>query len=205
MIAVIIVVVLLVLAAFVLLVGVARRRDTGDAIGELSRETRRRDTGATVDLTEAAAPVTGREVEKAAVLERTGKAVVVAGASAPPAPWVAPDPETIGVTRRQFFNRSITIMFIVGLSGFGTAVIAFLWPNVSGGFGSKIRVGSRIASIDMLRSTRYGAPAKPFGGLRVVMRASMRSARCWRSSRVRRASSQGLMSSANTPVTDEMP
>jgi cytochrome b6-f complex iron-sulfur subunit len=141
--ALIVAVVLLVLFAFVLLVGVARRRDTGDAIGELSRETRRRDTGAAADLSAAEAPVTGRQVEKAAALERTGKALVPAGTtSAPPAPWVAPDPETIGVTRRQFFNRSITIMMIVSLSGFGAAVIAFLWPNVSGGFGSKIRVGS---------------------------------------------------------------
>ncbi|MBK9179685.1 MAG: Rieske 2Fe-2S domain-containing protein [Acidimicrobiales bacterium] len=30
---------------------------------------------------------------------------------------------------------------ILGLSGFGTAVIAFLWPQLKGGFGSKIRVG----------------------------------------------------------------
>ena len=99
--ALVIVIVLGVLAAFVLLVGVARRRDTGDAIGELSRETRRRDQATPAVSGEA--PVTGREVEKAAALERTGKAVVAVGAAgAPPAPWVAPDPEAVSVTRRQF-------------------------------------------------------------------------------------------------------
>src|SRR5690606_37531396 len=49
--------------------------------------------------------------------------------------------ETLGVTRRQFFNRSIVVSFALGLSGFGTAVLAFLWPSGAGGFGSKIKVG----------------------------------------------------------------
>lgn len=140
--ALIAVIVLIVVLGFVLLVGVARRRDTGDAIGELSRETRRRDRAASLPAPPEELSTTGRDVERAAVAERTGKALVPAGAAAPPAPWVAPDPDAVAVTRRQFFNRSITIMMIVGLSGFGTAIIAFLWPNVSGGFGSKIRIGS---------------------------------------------------------------
>ncbi len=59
----------------------------------------------------------------------------------PPVAWVPPDEETLGVTRRQFFNRSIVATFAFGLSGFGAAVLAFLWPNNSGGFGSKINVG----------------------------------------------------------------
>ncbi|MEZ5166280.1 MAG: hypothetical protein R2695_07230 [Acidimicrobiales bacterium] len=32
-------------------------------------------------------------------------------------------------------------MFGLGLSGFGTACIAFLWPQLGGGFGSAIKVG----------------------------------------------------------------
>ena len=58
------------------------------------------------------------------------------------AEYVPPDAETIGVTRRQFFNRSIIVVTAFGLSAFGAAVIAFLWPTPKGGFGSKIRVGS---------------------------------------------------------------
>jgi cytochrome b6-f complex iron-sulfur subunit len=51
------------------------------------------------------------------------------------------DPEVLGVTRRQFFNRGIVGMFGLGIAGFGTAAIGFLWPSLSGGFGSKIRAG----------------------------------------------------------------
>jgi cytochrome b6-f complex iron-sulfur subunit len=59
-----------------------------------------------------------------------------------PVAWVPPDSETIGFTRRQFFNRSIVTTFIFGLSGFGASLLAFLWPSNTGGFGSAINVGS---------------------------------------------------------------
>ncbi len=58
------------------------------------------------------------------------------------AEYVPPDPETLGVTRRQFFNRSIMLLMGLSLTGFGAAVLAFLWPQPKGGFGSPIRVGS---------------------------------------------------------------
>jgi cytochrome b6-f complex iron-sulfur subunit len=74
--------------------------------------------------------------------------------SAPPAPWSAPDPEVIGVTRRQFFNRSIIAMFGLGLSGFGAAVLAFLWPQLGAGFGSKIRAGKLDDIIASVRDSR---------------------------------------------------
>ncbi len=136
--------VLVVLAGIVLFASM-RRRDTGEAIGMLSRETSKRDAGkvslASDDSGEPA-KVTGVEVERAAVLARTGGGEVVeAGDAAAPVAWVPPDAESIGVTRRQFFNRSIVGMMLVGISGFGAAVIAFLWPQVSGGFGSAITVG----------------------------------------------------------------
>lgn len=51
-------------------------------------------------------------------------------------------PELVGVTRRQFFNRSIVAVFGFGLSGFGASLLAFLWPSNTGGFGSQINVGS---------------------------------------------------------------
>ena len=119
-----------------------RGRQNADAVGMLSRETRKRDT-ASVSL-EPAKELSGREVEKAVVAQREAASkeiVLLRRPSAPPAPYVQPDPETLGVTRRQFFNRSIVLMFGLGLSGFGVACIAFLWPQIGGGFGSAIKVG----------------------------------------------------------------
>ncbi|HET6772815.1 MAG TPA: Rieske 2Fe-2S domain-containing protein [Acidimicrobiales bacterium] len=130
----------LVVLAGVLLFAAARRRDTGSAKGVLSSETARRDRGP-VELSEEGRPVHGREVERAAVLARRESAAPVKVAE-PPVAWVPPDDETLGITRRQFFNRSIVVAFILGLSGFGASMLAFLWPSGAGGFGSKITVGS---------------------------------------------------------------
>jgi len=126
----------------VIAVGAAMRsRQADQAVGLLSRETQKRDAASTALGSEE--ELTGKQVEKAAVLERknASKELALAGAGAPPAPYVPPDPEMIGVTRRQFFNRSIVLMFTLGLSGFGAACIAFLWPQLGGGFGSAIKVG----------------------------------------------------------------
>jgi len=129
----------LIVLAGVLLFASARRRDTGSAQGVLSTETARRDRGP-VELSEADRPVSGREVERAAVVARRESAVPVKVAE-PPVAWVPPDEETVGVTRRQFFNRSIVVSFALGLSTFGAGMLAFLWPSGTGGFGSKITVG----------------------------------------------------------------
>jgi cytochrome b6-f complex iron-sulfur subunit len=136
----------LVVLAGVLLFATARRRDTGEAIGALARETRQRDRGA-VTLTEGA-PVTGKEVERAAVIERreASRELATLGATAPVA-WVPPDEEVLGVSRRQFFNRGIVTFFGLGLSGFGASCIAFLWPQLGVGFGAEINIGS-TASVD---------------------------------------------------------
>jgi cytochrome b6-f complex iron-sulfur subunit len=127
-----------VLAGVVVLASL-RRRDTGEAIGLLSRETVKRDRGEPAVLEEDS-PATGREVELAAASVRRGE--IERSEPADLAPYVPPDPETLGVTRRQFFNRSIVLLFGLGLTSFGAAVLAFLWPQPRGGFGSKIRVGN---------------------------------------------------------------
>ncbi|MCC5953959.1 MAG: Rieske 2Fe-2S domain-containing protein [Acidimicrobiia bacterium] len=132
----------LVLLGIVGLVASAKRRDRGDAIGELARETRKRDRGEPEVLTADERP-SGREVERSVVLARTGATTIAeAQASGDIEAFVPPDPEDVGVSRRQFFNRSIVAFFALGLSGFGAAIIAYLWPQVTGGFGSAIRVGS---------------------------------------------------------------
>jgi len=138
---VIVVPVVVVLAA-VLVFAAARRRDTSSATGALSRETRRRDKISPLEAqAEAVPPVSGRDVEARAEIERRPPELVKAGGG-DLAEYVPPDADAIGVTRRQFLNRSIVAVMVMSLSGFGAAVIAFLWPTPKGGFGSKIRVGN---------------------------------------------------------------
>jgi cytochrome b6-f complex iron-sulfur subunit len=157
----------LVVLAGVLLLASARRRDTGEVIGALARETRKRDRGA-VTPSDAATTVTGREVEAAAALElRQASRGVATIEAKPPVAWVPPDPEVLGVTRRQFFNRSIVTFFVVGLSGFGAAVLAFLWPKLGGGFGSVINIGS-TASIDAKIADGAGFAYYPEGRMWVT-------------------------------------
>jgi cytochrome b6-f complex iron-sulfur subunit len=134
-------IIVLAVLALIAVLASARSRQTDDAVGMLSRETKRRDAESTMLGSEA--ELTGRQVEKAVVIQRkaASKELALAGRGAPPAPYVPPDPETIGVSRRQFFNRSIVLMFGLGLAGFGTASLAFLWPTLRGGFGSVLKVG----------------------------------------------------------------
>jgi cytochrome b6-f complex iron-sulfur subunit len=141
--------VLVALAALVLFT-TARRRDAAG----LTRDTLKRDRSDSPFLPEERAR-TSRDIEREAVLARRSPGTAVEKVEArPAAPYVPPDPEVIGVTRRQFFNRSIVAMFGLGLSGFGAAVLAFLWPQVSGGFGSKITVGKLDDIIGTVRDTR---------------------------------------------------
>jgi cytochrome b6-f complex iron-sulfur subunit len=141
--------VLVALAALVLFT-TARRRDNGkveaaDDAGEAEGASGWRSRG--------------KEVERQAVLARTSAGTELARAdSAPLAPYVPPDEEAIGVTRRQFLNRSSVGMMGFALSGFGASCIAFLWPTLSGGFGSEINVGNVddiLASINESREPFY--------------------------------------------------
>ena len=146
MIALIIGVVVLAAVALFVVAASLRNRDSASAIGQLSGETVKRDRAVTItaDNAEAELVPTGKAVEAAARAERSG-ALVAAGSVAPVA-YVPPDPETIGVARRQFLNRSIVATFGLGLTSFGAACIAFLWPQGASGFGAVINVG-RVSDI----------------------------------------------------------
>lgn len=159
----------LVVLAGVLLFATARRRDTGEAIGALARETRKLDRGVVAVLDrEEGAPATGKEVERAAALERreASKALTTVGATAPVA-WVPPDPEALAVTRRHFFNVGIVSFFGLGLSGFGAACLAFIWPQVGVGFGSVISIGS-TTSVDAKIADGQGFAYYPEGRMWVT-------------------------------------
>ena len=143
--------ILVALAVLVLFTTLTRRRDSR----LLSRETVKKDRSDSPFLPDAAEAPRGREYERQAALARTSPGTEVAvPAETAPAPYVPVDPETLGVTRRQFFNRSIVAMFGLGLSGFGAAVLAFLWPGATSGFGSKITVGRIDDILGSIRDSR---------------------------------------------------
>lgn len=128
-------VVLAVLGA-TLVIGALRRRDLDGAIGALSRETIRSDRSWISPVGERARPATGRAVERAAAIERRRESAVTIQPAprSPVSRWVPPDTEAIGVSRRQFFNRTIVALMGLGLASFGGAVLAFLWTRPTGGF-----------------------------------------------------------------------
>jgi cytochrome b6-f complex iron-sulfur subunit len=68
--------------------------------------------------------------------QRAAEAAATAVALGRPAP-AAPKP----VSRREFFRRSMVGSLLVYGAQFGGATLAFLWPNLKGGFGSVINAG----------------------------------------------------------------
>ena len=132
----IVIAVVAVLGAVVFLTA-ARRTDVRGA-GALSRETRKRDRDAEIDLPTAPS---GRAVERAAVESRS--AALAKRDELLPTPWVAPDADAIGVSRRVFFNRAYISLMGLGLGGFAAAAfVGFLYPpSKGGGFGGKVGAG----------------------------------------------------------------
>jgi cytochrome b6-f complex iron-sulfur subunit len=156
------------------LVVTARSRAT---TGSLSRETRKRDEAAAGSaLASDAAPAdeTNVAVETGEGRARADEArrAIGSGGAQVPEPRAAGtavvyepvDIEELGVTRRQFFNRSILAGSGLGLGAFGVAALAFLWPNASAGFGGKIVVGS-VADANTAIGNKepfYNATAKTY-------------------------------------------
>lgn len=50
-------------------------------------------------------------------------------------------PDQMAVSRRQFLNRAWTASFTTFLGVFGMSSLSFLWPKLTGGFGTEITVG----------------------------------------------------------------
>ena len=114
----------------------ARKSDVRGA-GALSGEAVKRD--------KAGRSAAGVEAE-AAASTRTGadaKELVQVGAEESTlVPWIPPDLEAIGVSRRQFFNRATITLMSAGIASFAAAsFVAFLWPTGTGGFGGSVAVG----------------------------------------------------------------
>ncbi len=143
----------------------------------MSRETRKRDEaagGSTVaeaaapddeaTVAEGAAEGRSRADEARKAIESGGSAVPVPADSSTPAVYEPVDLEELGVTRRQFFNRSILAGSGLGLGAFGVAVLAFLWPGASTGFGGKVVVGSEADAKTAFGNKQpfYNATAKTY-------------------------------------------
>ena len=165
------VVAVLVLAVVsVLVIG---RRST--ATGRLSRETVKRDQST---MPAEAKPEGEESVEEESEEARTradeARRAIAAGApigtdvepaaTKTPAVYVPVDEEELGVTRRQFFNRSILAGSGIGLGAFGVASLAFLWPSGGASSQTKVNVGSEAdakAAFDT-KIPFYNAAAKTY-------------------------------------------
>ena len=136
-------IVAVVAAAAVFFLATARRRDESRALAQTTPgdESTSVGTGLEPASASAGAPTTGRELERAVALEQRGRGDAPDRSEPPPPPALPADEETIGVTRRQVLNRGIVTSFSLVLASFGGASLAFLWPTLSGGFGSKISAG----------------------------------------------------------------
>jgi cytochrome b6-f complex iron-sulfur subunit len=156
------------------LVVTARSRAT---TGRLSRETRKRDeVAAGSAVSEGSVPsgetnVAEQSTEARARADESRRAIE-SGASSVPEPradataavYEPVDLDELGVTRRQFFNRSILAGSGIGVGAFGVAALAFLWPGASTGFGGKVVVGSVADANTAIGSKQpfYNATAKTY-------------------------------------------
>jgi cytochrome b6-f complex iron-sulfur subunit len=160
---------ILVVLAGVLIFASARRRDTGEAIGALARETRKRDRGAVAVLErDEDAATTGKD-GGAGRRHRAARGLQGPrhGRRHRPRRVGAARPRGAAVTRRQFFNRGIVTFFSLGLAGFGASVLAFLWPQLGVGFGSEINLGS-TADVDTKIDEGQGFAYYPEGRMWVT-------------------------------------
>lgn len=139
-----------VLGAFV----IAYRRTTGDPRPgpsrprlRVSRETRRADRSrleepVIAEPEPAEEPPAATEDEEAEEKEEAPVAELQPALAAVEVAAVEElSPEEAGVNRRQFFTRALGITFGAFLGLNGISYLAFLWPRLSGGFGSDIDVG----------------------------------------------------------------
>jgi len=139
--------------AVLAIISIAWRRDTGPdvAVGQTDARAMRRDRKRRRE----------RERQREATLEpdREPEPALVPAGPAPVDPLEEReevDTETMGVTRRQFFNRGILGIFGLFLAQFGIASLAFMWPRLqSGGFGSKVNAG-KVEDLEIASQTGDG-------------------------------------------------
>jgi cytochrome b6-f complex iron-sulfur subunit len=134
---ILIAVVAVVILGAIAFLSLARKSDVRGA-GALSSETVQRDLGNRTPEQKSSAAA---QAEAAGVAARSSTAVATVTEKTP-VPWSPPDPDAIGVSRRQFLNRATIALMTAGLGTFAAAsFLAFLWPSATGGFGGRVPVG----------------------------------------------------------------
>ena len=99
-------------------------------VGEFDREAAKRDVSAKAVTETIPAP------EPAAESPEPADSISIADQRLPVSA------QELGVTRRKFLNRAVLGLFGVGFLGsLGISMLAFFWPKLKGGFGSKINAG----------------------------------------------------------------
>jgi cytochrome b6-f complex iron-sulfur subunit len=168
LVAIVIIVILLGAAAsVVLLAGRARAASTGS----LSRETRKRDDSGESSPAPIEGATTSTEIE-AAGRERSDQTRsssfggIIRRRRGEVVEYEPVDEEEIGVSRRQFLNRGILLTIGFSLSGFGAAMLGFLWPLQGlGGFGGTVNIGKLadiLSAIDTQQKPFYAAQARTY-------------------------------------------
>jgi cytochrome b6-f complex iron-sulfur subunit len=141
---------LIAVAAAVAAFAIAWRRSGGDWRGRVSSETRAADKSGVLDLPpvpvvdfdDEASGTAETEPETETEEELVAESSPVAVAVATEQRLVEASPEEAGVTRRQFFNRALGSVFGAFSGMLGLSFLAFLWPKISGGFGSDVNAGA---------------------------------------------------------------
>lgn len=114
-------------ALFMANITIRRQRKAAQVGATPGEEERGSGTVATASSKPAAAGAGGGEVTVESVPEKQRKPL---------------SQEELAVSRRQFLNRAWSLSFMGFLGFFGMSSLAFLWPRLTGGFGTKINVGN---------------------------------------------------------------
>jgi cytochrome b6-f complex iron-sulfur subunit len=84
-----------------------------------------------------------------------GGAPPVTGRPGAPAPAAPAPKQRVVVSRRDFFRGGLLASLGVFTAQFGGATLAFLWPNLAGGFGSLITIPDSPQAVkDLIRESR---------------------------------------------------
>jgi cytochrome b6-f complex iron-sulfur subunit len=118
-----------------------------DSVARSTRKADRSQLDTPVAVAADAAPdATDADEADGAVDEGSAPIPAMAGAPAMAAVEVVTveelSPEEAGVSRRMFLTRALGGVFGAFLGLFGLTSLAFVWPRLSGGFGSNIDVGA---------------------------------------------------------------
>ena len=73
---------------------------------------------------------------------QTAEGPQVTVSTVPPSALKPLTPDALAVSRRQFLNRAWGLSFVGFLGFFGMGTLSFLWPKLTGGFGTKIDAGN---------------------------------------------------------------